>query len=350
MVDKIKFTIALQENLNFDFLKNHTNVKGYHKSQNQTSSTYSFYLFKDDVKDINDYKARSIPSLEILIRVGKNENKAKFENSLRKWYYGKNSMRDFNIDTFVDCIHLISELIRIPIDFFFDAKIYYIEIGANLKFKAEDKCILLSIFEHEELKITSVINNNQSIRFEGINKTQSIYDKLEEMSYRNNWNSKIIERLSKKYFFGRFEIKISKVSGVEFTKLNTRTLGDLILNWDKTVNYWEKEMNKIVFIEFLTPPIRKTLTNSKVPLDDFITYLGMKQLNASQFKFLLDEFYKKNYSQKTRVKKRLTELMNMFDDIEQSQTLANFNNLLAKKASYFRNHNNNSNLLLNKSI
>lgn len=344
MVDNIRFIVKLLGHYNFDFLKTHKNVKGFYKSESNRSTTYKLFLFRNNVEKIDDYKARTIPSMEVTIRVGGFENEISFDNSLRKWYYGKNSMRDFNLTDFIDCIHLLSILVEVPIGNFLNAKINYLELGANLRFKAEDKCILISVFEHKELKTMSVLNNNQTVRFEGVNRSITIYDKLEEMYSNNNWKKKLLEKLSEKYFFGRFEIKIEKVSGVQFSKSNTRIIGDLILNWNKAVTYWENEMKKLEFVEFLSPPLREELGKRKMPLDDYVNYLGMKQLSSVRFKFLLDEFYKKNYSQKTRTKKRLIENVITLDKLKASQTVYNFTDLVAKKARFFRLANNNSNI------
>ncbi|CAM4002881.1 hypothetical protein FLAN108750_04625 [Flavobacterium antarcticum] len=344
MVDNLRFSVQLKEKYDFDFLEKHKNVQGFIKHIFPTATTFRLYLFKDDVSDIDNYKVRSIPSLEIGIVLSELNSRIVIENSLRKWYYGKNSMKDFNLNDFINCLDLISQLLKINFIEILNAKIFYLEIGANLKFRSEDKTILLSIFDHEDLKGISSLNNNQTIRLEGVNRKISIYDKLQEMFDKNNFSKKILEKLSDRYFFGRCEIKIEKVSGVQFSKLKTGTLGDLILNWNEVAEYWEKEMFKIKFVEFLSPPVMLALITKKIPLDNFINYLGMKEMNASQFKFLLDEFYNKNYSQKAKVRKRLTQNTMMFDSLKGSQTIPNFNKLVSKKARYFKGSSNKGNI------
>ena len=200
MVDRIEFKITPIKQINTNCFRKSKYIR-HNKSHSIffNRSYFSFYLYKHDVDDLNDFEVKKMACLYVTVRINKKQKGSiEISNSVRKWYYGKNSMRDFNLSDFLDCLQIIAERLKIDLSSILHSEISLIELGANLKFLSKYQVILLSIFEHKNLKLRSTLYNNSTVYFNGVNKTIAVYDKLLERKEKNGLSDQTYKKISKK--------------------------------------------------------------------------------------------------------------------------------------------------------
>lgn len=253
----------------------------------------------------------------------KDEFSIKFNGSIKKWYFGKNTRQNLSLTQLKDCIKLLSDKIGIREQDLLNAKVTQLKIGITLLLKSYLKNVIDCFVKHGSFKrkfeeTTLYFEGKKSNELKESNYKYKFYEKYLEMNkYDENFRSNPTKmNVHKKFFFFRFEIVIKKVSGVDFFKDKARTINDIINNWNEINCELDKRFKKIHFVDLIS--------NEKV-ID--ITKLGKR--NGK--KYLLFQKIKKN---------------GFFEELEKFEISNTSTNRDTKIKAYFRNYE----LFLEKNI
>lgn len=263
--------------------------------------TMQLKLYKEDY---NNDKFSKQPNLKINVYKYKNVTKIRIENSLRKWYFGKNSTRDFNQSTLKDCLKVLANMLLVEVEDLLCFKIYELELGVTFKLPAEYKLLLPSLSEHKEFKKYGQFNNHSSVYFNAKDIGIICYDVLQKQLDKNQISKYVYTKLSNKYFFLRLELKIKKRSAVEFANEKMYTLIDLISNRNEILNYWVYKMENISIDEKIC--VEKANLLKDLSPKDYKEYACNKFIEIftwAKFSNLIDTSIKDNPKKKYAVKK-----------------------------------------------
>ena len=243
-------------------------------------------------------------SVEIEIRKYNNCFFRLFGN-LRRWYFGYKSLRDFNKQHFKKCLKMIAKRIGAYYKDLLGFNIKKIELGFNLKLESVHKMFITCIVDYPRLK--KVRWCESTVSFKGSKYNVIFYDKLKELSYRKNGIKKnTYDKVSKKYFFLRFEKKITSKSG---TNLNTKitTFGHVIDNWSFLIDDCYNSFLKVKTINLMSDSrtIRRPMTFGDFKV--FLIYVGLKKLGFDRVFNLVDLLV---VDRKSKLKNSLRDIFN----------------------------------------
>lgn len=251
---------------------------------------YIAYIHTVDSSTLERKEKYSEPCIELKLKYNKGFVKIRIKNSLRKWYFGKRSMADFNKSKYIDCLYKMSSKIHLTMQELLTAKITKIEIGVNLKLSPEFLNYLLTLVGHDRLKFRDIYGN-QTVSFRGTNLSLIFYDKLAELRNNNLITSNVFSKLSNKFFFLRIEVRIKKVSGVAFSKEKISTINDLLVNWEECFNYLNNHFNKVLQVDFISPKIALELQKGKDSLIyDLIKFNGIERMSTASIITIINTY------------------------------------------------------------
>jgi hypothetical protein len=248
-------------------------------------------LFLKDIKDDDTDKLKvrkSKPYLLIQIKlIGDSEVRVFVLNSLRKWYFDKEVIGDFNKTEFINCLNFISEKLEVPIDILLGAKVTRVEYGANLSLREEYRCFYACIHSHYDIK-KKCNWGNETIEFKGENRSVIFYDKVTEQKGKT-FSAKNQKKINNVTLLLRYEIKVNKISGSP-EKPFMSYLNDIILNWDLIADLWYKELDKITFVNDINPTVYNYLKDVKIkPIKEYLIYLGIKKLGLDNLEEIMQD-------------------------------------------------------------
>lgn len=245
----------------------------------------------------------------------------RIKHSIRKWFFGKKSTNELTVFQFIDCIEKLANTLNLSNEFLMSMKVYKLEFGRTFKLSPSGKRILFNVFEHSGYKDRINRIKKGSIYLNGINSGIIIYDKLKELKDTETISRKTYSRLSKKKTLIRMELKIKKISGVEYAKKNFSTLQDIIYNWDLLLGFWKREMLKITYIDFLNEKEFKILSsNSKSNLQQYLILKGVEYLGFDNFLMLLDATVVNDKNRKYKLKKSILKIIKEMEGHKKNQT------------------------------
>lgn len=294
MIDNIRFNFRFKPKEDW-LVKQKINLSLKEEWSNGKGKGFTGKLFLKDNKDDDDdddtekVKARkSKPYLLIQIKlIGDKEVRVFVLNSLRKWYFDKEVIGDFNKTEFNKCLNLISEKLEVPKDILLGAKVTRVEYGANLRFREEYRCFYACIHSHYDIK-KKCNWGNETIEFKGENRSVIFYDKVTEQKGKT-FSAKNQKKINNVALLLRYEIKVNKISGSP-EKPFMSYLNDIIQNWDLIADLWCKELDKITFVNDINPKVYSYLKGAKIkPIKEYLIYLGMKQLGLDNLEEIMQD-------------------------------------------------------------
>lgn len=200
-----------------------------------------------------------------------------FENSIRKWYFGRNTRQNLKRSQYIDCIRLLSEGIGVREVDLWDARVTTFEIGVNLllnkKFKNLNDCLV----RYRNLKRKEI---KTSVYFHAQNFNLKIYDKWSEM-FKSKQMNIYQERFAANFHLVRVELEVEKMHG--FFKEKASTLGNIRDNWDELFKKLVWYIKGIDFVDRISPPLEEV--NVKT-VSDFYSYHFYRRINKNFFKNL----------------------------------------------------------------
>lgn len=276
MIDKIKFDLPVNK-IQFDSFEWVSYVPVF-KNGKKVPKRYSYYKRRI-------YKGRG-RFLTVKIRFNKlnREYKLTVVGSIRKWYFGKNSRQNLTFTQFEECIKLLSIELRVKEAKLWKANITQLENGVTVvlthKYKKVLDCFIKYInFERQIIGETTLYFNGENYRL-------MMYDKFKEKN-----NGKVLNKnqalVDEKLYIFRFEIKVTKVSGVNFYNVNAKTLNKIRRNWNKLANQIYNYYNEIIFVDIYSPT-KKVSLSSYPDLKQYLIFEGMQSLGIQNLLEMFD--------------------------------------------------------------
>lgn len=200
-----------------------------------------------------------------------------FENSIRKWYFGRNTRQNLRRSQYIDCIRLLSEGIGVREVDLWNARVTTFEIGVNLILDKELKnindCLVRYRGLHREVRFTSVY-------FHALKFKLRIYDKWAEIFKSKKMNI-YQERFAANFHLVRIELEVEKMHG--FFTQKASTLGDIRDNWDELFKKLVWYIKGIDFVDRISPALEQEDVKT---VADFYGYHFYRRINKNFFKNL----------------------------------------------------------------
>ncbi len=269
--------------------------------KNKKNEVYTGKVYKDfdaiESSDKNEMKSHAKLKLTIKYCYKNNIVEVKFGNSLRKWYYGVDSVQDFCKTDFIDALILLMDRLCLGTDIIRDFDNYRIELGVTNEHEPNFALFNLSVIDHRNLKNIMRINTD-TVTHMGDNLNVSCYNKGAEMKKKRKSDKKL--ELRDGIYYLRSEVNIKKVSGVAFANSKCRTIGDLLDNWEENYDYMIKELKYIKFIDCISPKVvdhillsQKLSKGDKIrnkEFHDLIKFLGLEHIGWDKFRDMVHIF------------------------------------------------------------
>ena len=205
-----------------------------------------------------------------------NNNFFRLFGNLRRWYFGYKSLNDFNNRHFKKCLKMIAKRIGADYENLLGFNIKKIELGFNLKLESVHKKFIPCLVEYPRLK--KIRWCKSTVSFKGTKYSVIYYDKLKELLDRKNGISKnTYDKVSKKYFFLRFEKKITSKSGTSL-KTKITTLGYVIDNWSFLIDDCYNSFLKVKKVDLISgvKTLKRPMTSGEFKV--FLIYAGLERL------------------------------------------------------------------------
>ena len=193
--------------------------------------------------------------------------------SLRKWYYGENSLLDFNKHSFIMALQRLANTLDMSLSELGLGIISFFEIGLNIRTRIECTRLLKKICAYKSFYREDFYQNDGTLYF-GYDKEKSknsirtitIYDKCKEIAAKQEEQSTNIRKkkafkIPKKhgYHFTRLEIKIKGKKSFKAMHLdNVNNLNSLIEKWNNLYVTWTFHVAKIYIAASLKYPPQMT--------------------------------------------------------------------------------------------
>lgn len=231
----------------------------------------------------------SIPNKhDLFVSINDSTGKVNISGNLRKWWFADRSrLRDMNIGDTRKAFKLIAK--RLGITFYkliTEFKYAYLELGANVKMRAESKNIIQGIYGYPRLE--RMMYRSSSVYFTGTKYSILFYDKLLEMSDNEEISKRCYKKLSKHLFVMRYEFKINAISGYKhYDKIKTPF--DLFKNWDFMVDEWNEIIHRLIPVDVLSK-IRVISDRSLTPTQmfEYFSVMGMIALGVEKVSDFID--------------------------------------------------------------
>ncbi|WP_339919468.1 hypothetical protein [uncultured Flavobacterium sp.] len=301
MIDNIRFNFKFKHDENW-LAKQKINLSLREEWSSGKAKGFTGKLFlNNDTKTLKNGKSKPYLLIQILM-ISDKETKVVVLNSLRKWFFDKEVIGDFNKTEFKACLNLISEKLDVPEEILLGAKVTRVEYGANLSFREEYRCFYACIYSHFDIK-KKCIYGDETIEFKGENRSVIFYDKITEQKGKT-FSAKNEKKLNNVALLLRYEIKVKKISGSPEKQLMSY-LNDITRNWDLIADLWYGELNKITFVNNMNPKVYSYLKDAKIkPIKNYLIYLGMRKLGSENLRLILsDRIY-------TRTRKKTSDSLN----------------------------------------
>lgn len=200
------------------------------------------------------------------------------QGSIRKWYYKSNSRKDLKYIEFVHCIRLLEKKLGIKKNNIWESfKITVLEVGVTLLLKSDFHNVINCFVKYRNAERDN--KHETTVYFKFQNYEILLYDKFSEMNRHPIWSKKE-NNVFDKFHFLRFEISITKISGTSFRK-DFSNLALLKTNWDKLPKILETYLQKIEFVDLLSPQ-KNVIPKSNSQWIKKMIFLGIKSIGIDK--------------------------------------------------------------------
>ena len=227
--------------------------------------------------------------------------------SVRKWYFGANSLEDFTIISFIDFIKSISSILEIPFKEFCQSTVSMVEIGMNIKTTERCSTILNMIVGYKSACYETVIQKGYK-RFKTASFGIKLYDKFEEI-IGNKRNKKFINTIDEANFIDenkdrnwiRIELKINKGKNL-IKRIGYKTIGEMIDNFNDLYLYFWDSIQDLQFSDIYTKiPVFNPENKSDKEFMDFIKVVGINTIGVENINQMASKL--KHRRMRTTIKK-----------------------------------------------
>jgi hypothetical protein len=252
-------------------------------SEDSDDNKYRKYLY---IKYVVRKKPKKLPNVDYEIKT-----ELIIHRNIRKDWFGEGSSKDLGFENFIEVIKKYADLFGIEEKKIWNARVTKVELGVTLKLSSKMKGIL-SCFESFSGITEKNLYGSNGIGFIGENFSISIYDKLSrmvdngEIFKKSRKKNKLVEKIIKKHYFLRFELKVNKVSGFYRNDFKGRInyLKEIRDNWDYLGQGVLRLYSDINFIDILSPEIQERFRGKeKTQMNEFLKFSGIKAIGEDNF-------------------------------------------------------------------
>lgn len=322
MVDKIKFLVTnypVEEDM----------LKSYKRFGSSRFNPEIFVFIKYLTRDEDLGKKNKKHSLKLILAYDTKfgNHKLYVEGSIRKWYYGKYNIRDFNYKDFCHCISLLSKKLGIEENILWNAEITKLETGVTIRFTKEFEGIALCVSRYKNFKKNTY--EDKGVKFKGKNYHVIFYDKIREIYNDKDKLERSYDKITKNNFLFRYEIQGHKVSGMKMFNKKVDTLLKLKNNWKYLGDNLIKTLDKVEFIDIISPEAYINIRGGAITeMSEFLIYKGMKSISVEKTRLLIETL---NPKKKTNCRKKYNEIYekHLIEDRRNYEDI--FRQIVAKK-------------------
>lgn len=236
----------------------------------------------------------------------------KITGSLRKFYYGEESLKDFSKMDFIKAIEILSVIFEIPIELFNQFSISMTEIGLNTK--VTEKCSNI---------LSMVIGYKSSLyepaTFRGYKRYKTacfeikLYDKYAEIIGAKS-KRKYIKTPSETNFINdnlnknwlRVELKITKGKNIK-SRLGYKAVGEMTENFNDLYLYFWNNIQELQFNDIYNQiPVFDSNNKSDKEMNDYLRSVGIYTLGVDVVNQMVSKL--KNRTLRSRLIKKYESL------------------------------------------
>lgn len=218
-------------------------------------------------------------------------HKVKIEGNLRKWMYGSRSaVGDLNYKDFEFCIGLIAKRLGVEKKWIWNLEITYVEMGGNIRLPRAYERFIPSLISYPELTMERWTES--TVYFKGAKYSLIFYDKLKQLKNINVVSSKVADKIIKKWFILRFEIKVNAKSGYR-KKEYIQTFLTIRKNWGFLLDDWFLTFQKAKAIDLFSDSIEiKKGSLTKRETFDYGNFLLANEVGIDRSLYFFQYFMK----------------------------------------------------------
>lgn len=234
--------------------------------------------------------------LEVRIVDRTKGNWIKIEGNLRKWKYGnKSAVRDLNYRDFIFCIGLIAKRLGVEEKYIWNLELTYVEMGGNIKLPRSYERFIPSLFSYPELALERWTES--TVYFKGAKYSLIYYDKLKQLKDTNVVSSKVADKLIKRWFILRFEIKVNAKSGYRKRDF-IQTLQSFEENWSDLLDDWFITFQRAKAIDLFSDSVEiKKGSLTKKQTFDYGNFLLANEIGIDRSLYFFQYFMKDRRSE-----------------------------------------------------
>lgn len=250
----------------------------------------------------NDFRGTNYAYLRVDINLDKYY--LRITGSLRKWYYGQQSLNDFTVNDFIRAIRMLGDYLGISYSDMLTMNLGSVEIGINVRSKFN--------FTTFKPYITGYKNNTYlpsvhrtSVSYSNKSFSIKIYDKVEEIITKSKLKKRILnfeeieffERVNNKNFI-RVEFKLSHGKARIYSKAKIKTLGDTIHNFNYLYLFFWNSLHELQFSSAGLETIEFVPKNgSAKEFKDYLIEYALNSLGYENVISMIDRLKKENQRQ-----------------------------------------------------
>jgi hypothetical protein len=255
--------------------------------------------------------------------------------SWRRWFFGdkKSLSRDLTKREFFKALRKISNVTGISIGTFLSGEIKNVELGFITRLDREHDLFLSSLTRYGRLDL--MIVKNKTVKFFGTKKSFICYDKGKEILPKL-LKKKQADKILKRVFFMRMELKIKAKSGTEYKDV-LKNLYSLYNNWDFLLEeLCDIIQNRIERIDVFSDDL--DLSNFEMTYGeqrDFLVFQGIKNIGFENAITLINR-RSKHRSKISNSRKLITEIYHRHKSANKHFVIEEIFNRIRTKANYLK--------------
>ena len=203
--------------------------------------------FKSEVYRLYNCEGRE-DGAYLLLKYNREPHTLTMENSIRKWFYGRYSIKDLDRSDFIKAYNKIADILGIEKETLYKASFTQCEIGLNDKTKIPPGNIVPLVAAYSSLKRMQI--ENETVEFKGTDLRLIMYDKTKEILDKRKKNSRRLPELDNNLL--RIEFKLSdRQAFVNKGLSHIKTVGDIAEHYRDIRYFWINELNRVVIFNKL---------------------------------------------------------------------------------------------------
>ncbi|SDS06186.1 hypothetical protein [Gramella sp. MAR_2010_147] len=245
----------------------------------------------------------------------------KIEGNLRKWMYGaKCPVKDLHYNDYCNCIKLIAKRLGVAEEHIWNLEFTYLEMGGNIKLPRNYEKFIPCLISFPELNLDRW--KESTVYFSGAKYSIIFYDKLKELRDKKMISGKVANKLIKKLFILRFEIRIAAKSGYRKNE-QIQNFGALKENWNNLLKDWIETFKKAKAIDLFSDSVEVpggTLTKAETA--KYFVFLLINEIGVDRGLYLFKHFMK------DRKYQAVDYIQSLFRDFKSGEEWDYYNNIL----------------------